>query len=166
MTQEAFQESSQKELGRLEAQLASLRQELAALTLRQNSVADEVGLLPQKIQAARADVSWNYPEPCGTSYPLGNTHLGAGSVSLGSILSLLSETTHLGAGSVSLGSILSLLSETTHLGAGSLACCLQPPPWGRRWRQYPWSVLEARAHLNWCRPGLWGKCLSFLASLP
>lgn len=57
MTQEAFQESSMKELGRLEAQLASLRQELAALTLRQNSVADEVGLLPQKIQAARADVS-------------------------------------------------------------------------------------------------------------
>lgn len=55
-----------KELGRLEAQLASLRQELAALTLRQNSVADEVGLLPQKIQAARADVSWNFPKPCRT----------------------------------------------------------------------------------------------------
>lgn len=63
MTQEAFQESSEKELGRLEAQLASLRQELAALTLKQNSVADEVGLLPQKIQAARADVSGRYPEP-------------------------------------------------------------------------------------------------------
>lgn len=63
MTQEAFQESSAKELGRLEAQLASLRQELAALTLKQNSVADEVGLLPQKIQAARADVSGKYPEP-------------------------------------------------------------------------------------------------------
>lgn len=78
MTQEAFQESSQKELGRLEAQLASLRQELAALTLRQNSVADEVGLLPQKIQAARADVSWNYPEPCGTSYPLGTPTWGRG----------------------------------------------------------------------------------------
>lgn len=70
MTQEAFQESSVKELGRLEAQLASLRQELAALTLKQNSVADEVGLLPQKIQAARADVSGKYPEPCGTSFPL------------------------------------------------------------------------------------------------
>lgn len=52
-----------KELGRLEAQLASLRQELAALTLKQNSVADEVGLVPQKIQAARADVSGKYPEP-------------------------------------------------------------------------------------------------------
>ncbi|KAK7804229.1 hypothetical protein U0070_019353 [Myodes glareolus] len=62
MTQEAFQESSQKELGRLEAQLASLRQELAALTLRQNSVADEVGLLPQKIQAARADVESQFPD--------------------------------------------------------------------------------------------------------
>lgn len=62
MTQEAFQESSEKELGRLEAQLASLRQELAALTLRQNSVADEVGLLPQKIQAARADVESQFPD--------------------------------------------------------------------------------------------------------
>uniref|UniRef100_A0A8C8T452 Sad1 and UNC84 domain containing 2 n=1 Tax=Peromyscus maniculatus bairdii TaxID=230844 RepID=A0A8C8T452_PERMB len=62
MTQEAFQESSMKELGRLEAQLASLRQELAALTLRQNSVADEVGLLPQKIQAARADVESQFPD--------------------------------------------------------------------------------------------------------
>ncbi|CAO2601707.1 SUN domain-containing protein 2 [Lemmus lemmus] len=62
MTQEAFQESSEKELGRLEAQVASLRQELAALTLRQNSVADEVGLLPQKIQAARADVESQFPD--------------------------------------------------------------------------------------------------------
>ena len=62
MTQEAFQESSVKELGRLEAQLASLRQELAALTLKQNSVADEVGLLPQKIQAARADVESQFPD--------------------------------------------------------------------------------------------------------
>ena len=64
MTQEAFQESSVKELGRLEAQLANLREELAALTLKQNSVADEVGLLPQKIQAVRADVSGECPEPC------------------------------------------------------------------------------------------------------
>nr|XP_034372734.1 SUN domain-containing protein 2 isoform X3 [Arvicanthis niloticus] len=62
MTQEAFQESSEKELGRLEAQLASLRQELAALTLKQNSVANEVGLLPQKIQAARADVESQFPD--------------------------------------------------------------------------------------------------------
>lgn len=108
MTQEAFQESSEKELGRLEAQLASLRQELAALTLRQNSVADEVGLLPQKIQAARADVSWNYPESCGTSSPLrpptGGQALSAGAVTLvcclrppswGRVLSLLSATTRL-----------------------------------------------------------------------
>lgn len=62
MTQEAFQESSVKELERLEAQLASLRQELAALTLKQNSMADEVGLLPQKIQAARADVESQFPD--------------------------------------------------------------------------------------------------------
>nr|BAC87662.1 unnamed protein product [Mus musculus] len=62
VTQEAFQESSVKELGRLEAQLASLRQELAALTLKQNSVAYEVGLLPQKIQAARADVESQFPD--------------------------------------------------------------------------------------------------------
>uniref|UniRef100_A0A8I6A6J5 Sad1 and UNC84 domain containing 2 n=1 Tax=Rattus norvegicus TaxID=10116 RepID=A0A8I6A6J5_RAT len=62
MTQEAFQESSVKELERLEAQLAGLRQELAALTLKQNSVADEVGLLPQKIQAARADVESQFPD--------------------------------------------------------------------------------------------------------
>lgn len=64
MTQEAFQESSVKELGRLEAQLAGLREELAALTLKQNSVAEEVGLLPQKIQAVRADVSRACPESC------------------------------------------------------------------------------------------------------
>ncbi|XP_008849467.1 SUN domain-containing protein 2 isoform X2 [Nannospalax galili] len=61
MTQEAFQESSEKELRRLEAQLAGLRQELAALTLKQNSVADEIGLLPQKIQAARDDVESQFP---------------------------------------------------------------------------------------------------------
>lgn len=50
-----------KELGRLEAQLAGLRQELAALTLEQSSVADQVGLLPQQLQAMRDDVSWNCP---------------------------------------------------------------------------------------------------------
>ncbi|XP_047404536.1 SUN domain-containing protein 2 isoform X1 [Sciurus carolinensis] len=61
MTQEAFQENSVKELGRLEAQLAGLRQELAALSLRQSTVADEVGLLPQKIQAVRDDVESQFP---------------------------------------------------------------------------------------------------------
>lgn len=50
-----------KELGRLEGQLAGLRQELAALTLKQSSVADQVGLLPQQLQAMRDDVSWNRP---------------------------------------------------------------------------------------------------------
>ena len=47
-----------KELGRLEGQLAGLRQELAALTLKQSSVEDQVGLLPQQLQAVRDDVSW------------------------------------------------------------------------------------------------------------
>ncbi|XP_054438367.1 SUN domain-containing protein 2 isoform X2 [Pteronotus mesoamericanus] len=61
MTQESFRESSMKELGRLEAQLAGLRQELAALTLKQNSVADQVGLLPQQLQAVRDDVESQFP---------------------------------------------------------------------------------------------------------
>lgn len=52
-----------KELGRLEGQLAGLRQELAALSLKQSSVADQVGLLPQQVQAVRDDVSWNHPGP-------------------------------------------------------------------------------------------------------
>lgn len=60
MTQEAFRENSVKELGRLEGQLAALRQELAALSLKQSTVADQVGLLPQQLQAVRDDVSWNH----------------------------------------------------------------------------------------------------------
>lgn len=64
MTQESFRENSMKELGRLEGQLAGLRQELAALTLKQSSVVDQVDLLPQQIQAVRDDVSWNHPTPC------------------------------------------------------------------------------------------------------
>lgn len=62
MTQESFRESSMKELGRLEGQLAGLRQELAALTLKQDSVANQVGLLPQQLQAVRDDVSWDHPD--------------------------------------------------------------------------------------------------------
>ncbi|KAF6121993.1 Sad1 and UNC84 domain containing 2 [Phyllostomus discolor] len=61
MTQESFREHSVKELGRLEAQLAGLRQELAALTLKQNSVADQVGLLPGQLQAVRDDVESQFP---------------------------------------------------------------------------------------------------------
>ncbi|XP_027630329.1 SUN domain-containing protein 2 isoform X1 [Tupaia chinensis] len=61
MTQESFRENSMKELGRLEGQLAGLRQELAALTLKHSSVADEVGLLPQQIQAVRDDVESQFP---------------------------------------------------------------------------------------------------------
>ncbi|XP_057596636.1 SUN domain-containing protein 2 isoform X1 [Hippopotamus amphibius kiboko] len=61
MTQETFQENSMKELGRLEGQLAGLRQELAALTLKQSSVEDQVGLLPQRLQAVRDDVESQFP---------------------------------------------------------------------------------------------------------
>ncbi|XP_045690879.1 SUN domain-containing protein 2 isoform X2 [Phyllostomus hastatus] len=61
MTQESFREHSMKELGRLEGQLAGLRQELAALTLKQNSVADQVGLLPGQLQAVRDDVESQFP---------------------------------------------------------------------------------------------------------
>lgn len=60
--QEALQESALKELGRLQGQLGSLRHELEALALKQSSVADEVGLLPQRIQAVRDDVSSHQPE--------------------------------------------------------------------------------------------------------
>lgn len=61
MTQEAIWENSVQELGRLEAQLTSLRQELVALSLKQSAVEDEVGLLPQKIQAMREDVESQFP---------------------------------------------------------------------------------------------------------
>uniref|UniRef100_F7B1Y2 Sad1 and UNC84 domain containing 2 n=1 Tax=Callithrix jacchus TaxID=9483 RepID=F7B1Y2_CALJA len=61
MTQEAFRESSVKELRRLEDQLAGLQQELAALVQKQSSVADEVHLLPQQIQATRDDVESQFP---------------------------------------------------------------------------------------------------------
>lgn len=61
MTQEAFRENSAKELGQLEGQLAALRQELAALSLKQSSVADQVGLLPQQLQAVRDDVESQFP---------------------------------------------------------------------------------------------------------
>ncbi|XP_057411928.1 SUN domain-containing protein 2 [Balaenoptera acutorostrata] len=61
MTQESFRESSMKELGRLGVQLEGLRQELAALTLKQRSVEDQVGLLPQQLQAVRDDVESQFP---------------------------------------------------------------------------------------------------------
>ncbi|OWK04060.1 hypothetical protein Celaphus_00013792 [Cervus elaphus hippelaphus] len=61
MTQESFQENAMKELGRLEGQLAGLRQELAALTVKQSSVEDQVGLLPQQLQAVRDDVESQLP---------------------------------------------------------------------------------------------------------
>ena len=59
-----------KELGRLGVQLEGLRQELAALTLKQRSVEDQVGLLPQQLQAVRDDVSWNRPRPLLNTPPL------------------------------------------------------------------------------------------------
>ncbi|XP_077024945.1 SUN domain-containing protein 2 [Tamandua tetradactyla] len=61
MIQESFWENSMKELGRLEGQLAGLRQELAALALKQSSVADQVGLLTPQIQAVRDDVESQFP---------------------------------------------------------------------------------------------------------
>ncbi|XP_006865241.1 PREDICTED: SUN domain-containing protein 2 [Chrysochloris asiatica] len=61
MTQESFRENSMKELGRLEGQLAGLRQELAALALKQGSVEDRVNQLPQQIQAMRDDVESQFP---------------------------------------------------------------------------------------------------------
>ncbi|XP_007454072.1 PREDICTED: SUN domain-containing protein 2 isoform X1 [Lipotes vexillifer] len=61
MAQESFRESSMKELGRLGVQLEGLRQELAALTLKQSSVEDQVGLLPQQLQAVRDDVESQFP---------------------------------------------------------------------------------------------------------
>ncbi|XP_037369449.1 SUN domain-containing protein 2 [Talpa occidentalis] len=61
MTQELFRENAMTELGRLETQLAGLRQELAALTLKQSSVADQVDLMPQQIQAMRDDVESQFP---------------------------------------------------------------------------------------------------------
>lgn len=60
-TQAAFRESSAQELGRLEAQLAGLRQELAALARKQGSVDDQLGLLPQQMQAVRDDVESQFP---------------------------------------------------------------------------------------------------------
>ena len=67
-----------KELGRLEGQLAGLRQELAALTLKQSSVEDQVGLLPQQLQAVRDDVSWNPLGSPGPEAPSGRLHRGDG----------------------------------------------------------------------------------------
>ncbi|XP_007939951.1 SUN domain-containing protein 2 [Orycteropus afer afer] len=61
MTQESFQESSMKELGRLEGQLADVQQQLAALAQKQGSVEDRVGLLPQQLQAVRDDVESQFP---------------------------------------------------------------------------------------------------------
>ncbi|KAG8511177.1 SUN domain-containing protein 2 [Galemys pyrenaicus] len=61
MTQESIRENAVAELGRLETQLAGLRQELAALTLKQSAVADQVDLLPQQIQAVRDDVESQFP---------------------------------------------------------------------------------------------------------
>ncbi|EHB02208.1 unc-84-like protein B [Heterocephalus glaber] len=58
---ENIRKNSVEELGRMEAQLTGLRQELAALSLKQSEVEDEVGLLPQKIQAVREDVESQFP---------------------------------------------------------------------------------------------------------
>ncbi|XP_072506725.1 SUN domain-containing protein 2-like [Notamacropus eugenii] len=61
LAQEALQENILKAMGPLEAQLAGLRQELAALSQRQAAVAEEVDLWPQKMAALRSDVESQFP---------------------------------------------------------------------------------------------------------
>ncbi|XP_028935021.1 SUN domain-containing protein 2 isoform X2 [Ornithorhynchus anatinus] len=60
-TQEALRASMLQELGRLEGQLADLRQELATLTLKQATVAEQVEGFPQKIQAVQDEVESQFP---------------------------------------------------------------------------------------------------------
>ncbi|XP_075409689.1 SUN domain-containing protein 2 [Tenrec ecaudatus] len=60
-TQESFRENAVKELGQLEDQLAGLRQELAALAQKQDSLEGRMVLLPQQIQAMRDDVESQFP---------------------------------------------------------------------------------------------------------
>ncbi|XP_072512264.1 SUN domain-containing protein 2-like [Notamacropus eugenii] len=61
LAQEALQENILKAMGPLEAQLAGLRQELAAVSQRQAAVAEEVDLWPQKMAALRSDVESQFP---------------------------------------------------------------------------------------------------------
>lgn len=61
LAQEALRENMLKEMGPLEAQLAGLRQELAALSHRQATVAEQVDLWPQKMAALRSDVESQFP---------------------------------------------------------------------------------------------------------
>ncbi|XP_072506715.1 SUN domain-containing protein 2-like [Notamacropus eugenii] len=61
LAQEALQENILKAMGPLEAQLAGLRQELAALSQRQAAAAEEVDLWPQKMAALRSDVESQFP---------------------------------------------------------------------------------------------------------
>ncbi|XP_072506753.1 SUN domain-containing protein 2-like [Notamacropus eugenii] len=61
LAQEALQENILKAMGPLEAQLAGLRQELAAVSQRQAAVAEEVDLWPQKMVALRSDVESQFP---------------------------------------------------------------------------------------------------------
>ncbi|XP_036615235.1 SUN domain-containing protein 2 isoform X2 [Trichosurus vulpecula] len=59
LAQEALREDTLKEI--VEAQLAGLRQELAALSQRQAAVAEQVDLWPQKMAALRSDVESQFP---------------------------------------------------------------------------------------------------------
>ncbi|XP_072506731.1 SUN domain-containing protein 2-like [Notamacropus eugenii] len=61
LAQEALQENILKAMGPLEAQLAGLRQELAAVSQRQAAAAEEVDLWPQKMAALRSDVESQFP---------------------------------------------------------------------------------------------------------
>ncbi|XP_038612648.1 SUN domain-containing protein 2 [Tachyglossus aculeatus] len=60
-TQEALRASQLQDLGRLDGQLADLRRELATLTLKQATVAEQVEGLPQRIQDVQNEVESQFP---------------------------------------------------------------------------------------------------------
>uniref|UniRef100_A0A8C8RDR2 Sad1 and UNC84 domain containing 2 n=1 Tax=Pelusios castaneus TaxID=367368 RepID=A0A8C8RDR2_9SAUR len=61
-TQEGLQVSFQQELGRLEAQLAGLKEELALLTADQKAVMKHMESLPGQIKGVREDVKAQFPQ--------------------------------------------------------------------------------------------------------
>ncbi|XP_074127849.1 SUN domain-containing protein 2 [Sminthopsis crassicaudata] len=61
LAEEALRENMMKETGPLEAQVASLKQELAALSQRQADMAQQVDQWPQKMEVLRDDVKSHLP---------------------------------------------------------------------------------------------------------